>query len=339
MRGSLATIALVILLLSGQSAFADDGACRNLSTASHDDLLAIPAIGMGEGTWSPSAKCSSEGLSAADHVCDEKTTIVTDRMLGRNRRMIVVSYVFSKLPLLYSVHVFGCVAGQVKEVLDYSPGGEEKIEIAQPNKVVVVAPPIAGTNSGGRQVFNWNSRIQRYSMEDDEDSDASPALSKTLPCSKLKSAKSQTLIVLANGDFTDGDGGFPFTHGAGCYKDDPQQDICDWQVDIVEDQMINASRRLIVLNSDHQSGVGSFGYVYVFGCVAGQIRTVLGSDVGYGAGVQKVSADRLTVSTASQGAKDPRCCPTIEELMTYEWKSALQNYVLKSVYYHPSRDR
>jgi len=75
--------------------------------------------------------------------------------------------------------------------------------------------------------------------------------------------------------------------------------------------------------------------VYVFDCIAGQVRTVLGSEFPYSASVEKGTADRLTVSTAREGHKDPRCCPTIEVLHTYRWKDALQNYILDSVYYHP----
>jgi hypothetical protein len=335
-------IAMAAFLLSDGSAFAGGTACASLSTASPDDLLAIQQIDMPFGPWSPGVKCSSQGLSREEAICNEKTTIVQDRMLGNDRRLLIVrSSTSGKEPTdLDQILIFGCIAGQVKKVFDSFPSyenGRIKIESAQPNKVILDAPKFpAGTNAGGRKVFDWDKRIQRYSLEGDDDSDSSPASARTLSCNKLKTEKTQSLIVLANGDFTEGFGGYPFTHGVGCYgapSDDPKH--CEWQVDLVEDRMISASRRLIVLNSDHQAGVGSWGFVYVFGCVAGQVRTVLGDQFAYSATVEKVSSDKLTVSTAREGHKDPRCCPTIEVLDTYKWNNALQNYILESVYYHP----
>jgi hypothetical protein len=342
MTKALATIALAALLLSSQNAFAGGSACDNLATAGSNDLLAIPQIAMTDGPWSPGVKCSSQGLSRAEDTCNEKTTIVRDRMLGYDRRLLIVrSTTSGKEPMdMDDILIFSCIAGQMKKVFDSFPAymnGRIKIESAEPNKVILVAPQFPpGTNGGGRNVFDWNKRIQRYWLEGDDDSYVSTASSDTLSCSKLKTAKTETLIVLANGDFTDGDRDYPFTHGVGCYDapaDDPEH--CEWQVDLVEDRMISANRRLIVLNSDHQGGVGSWGVVYVFGCVAGQLRTVLGGEFPYSASVEKVSADGLTVSTAREGRKDPRCCPRIEALNTYRWKDALQNDILDSVYYHP----
>jgi hypothetical protein len=340
-RRALAIIALTTLLCSSRNVFASGSACGNLSTASPSDLLAIPQTGM-RGPASPGVECTQEGVNRPDWECyQNKTTILQDRMIGRDRRLLLVrsfAFVTPGQPPLDDILIYSCIAGQVKRVLESSPytTTNTKIESADPNKVILVSDKDPNSNSGGRVIFRWNKIVQRYWPEGQDESDISPPSVRTISCDKLKTAKAKTLIILANGDFTDASGGFPFTHGIGCYNapsDDPKH--CEWQVDLVKDRMISASRRVIVLGSDHQAGVGSFGFVYIFGCVAGQVRTVLGQDFGYSASIEKASADKVTVSTPEQGPKDPRCCPTREGLMTYTWKDALQNYILTSEDYHP----
>src|SRR5258708_35317599 len=59
--------------------------------------------------------------------------------------------------------------------------------------------------------------------------------------------------------------------------------------------MISADRRLISFGSDHRTGTGTWGYVYVFGCVAGQIRTIYGGDFLQGGGVVEPAAPEPSI--------------------------------------------
>jgi hypothetical protein len=339
MKGALTAVALVIFLFWSQPAFATANGCSALSGANPNDLLAIPELAMTDSLWAPGIRCTSEGLRAAPNLCNEKTSITQDQMVGHDRRLLMVrSSSPGDLPL-YEVFVFGCVSGQMKKLLHFRPMSPDErisIERATPDKVILMnAHPMTGTGERNRNVFSWNAKIQRYRLEGDEDSDVYPPSAETLSCNKLRAAKANSLIIMANGDFSEGYGGYPFTHGVGCYDD---ADSCDWKVELDEDRMISDGRRLIAFDSDHQGGVGDWGYVYIFGCVAGQVRTVLGGEFGYGAAVQEVSADKLIVSTLRPGEKDPGCCPTIKVSMTFVWKPELQNYILADVHYDPNKD-
>jgi uncharacterized repeat protein (TIGR03803 family) len=238
----------------------NESAC-DVSKAKVDDLLALAPLGSSFPD-SPSVKCSVEGLSPASYYCDKKTEIVLDQMLGQGRRLIVMRTAnTSKSRVDDDLFVFGCALGRVIRMLGTGAGvsgGEMKIEHADPNEITFTGPPrppgIFG--AGGRQTLD----IEQNTLP----------LADTLPCGELKTAKANDLIILANHEFQGEFGGFPFTHGVGCYDND------DWKVTLQKDRMISANRREIFLNSDHQTGTGDIGYSYVFGCVAGQVRLVFG---------------------------------------------------------------
>ena len=124
-----------------------------------------------------------------------------------------------------------------------------------------------------------------------------PRSPRPYPCNELKTVKANDLIIVANGDFKEGVGGYPFSHGVGCYSDDPDAVLCDWKVELGEDRMMRNGRRLIVFDSNHETGVEDWSYVYIFGCVAGQVRTGFGSDFRNGAAVTEPAVNELIVST------------------------------------------
>ena len=132
--------------------------------------------------------------------------------------------------------------------------------------------------------------------------------------------------------------------------------------------MISANRREIFLNSDHLTGTGDFGYSYVFGCVAGQVRLVFGNassrakvrsecdeqaphksrdrqppespTPGYNcASWEDSKSDQLTLIDAAWAPGDTFCeaCGSSgQRVMTFKWSPELQNYVLTGVHYRPS---
>ena len=236
-----------------------ESAC-DVSKAKADDLLALAPLGSSFQV-SPSDKCTVEGLSPASYYCDTKTETVQDQMLGQGRRLIVMRTTNTRKPRVDDdLFVFGCAFGRVVRMLATGAGGnggEIEIEHADPNQITFTGPPTPPGNVFGareRQTLDIEQRL----------------LADTLPCGELKTAKANDLIILANHEFQGEFGGFPFTHGVGCYDND------DWRVTLEKDRMISANRREIFLNSDHQTGTGEFRYSYVFGCVAGQVRLVFG---------------------------------------------------------------
>ncbi|HKN00965.1 MAG TPA: choice-of-anchor tandem repeat GloVer-containing protein [Candidatus Binataceae bacterium] len=346
----------------------NESAC-DVSKAKADDLVALSSL---SDSNSPSVKCTVEGLSPASYYCDEKTQIVRDEMLGQGRRLIVRRTYTRKSPAEDQVFVFGCAFGRVVRMLDAGGGGEVKIEHADPNKVIFLGPPPPpGTNGpGGRQTLDWDAKMQSYAPDD-----GLPPLANTLPCAELKTAKANDLIILANHEFNGEYGGFPFTHGVGCYDHD------DWKVTLDKDRMISANRREIFFDSDHLTGTGTWGYSYVFGCVAGQVRLVFGTaslrgavtsacdeqapsesgqpdsqaqsaqspqqpsaspTSGYNCGSWEDSkSDQLTFIDAAWASGEHYCSAcgaSGEEVMTFKWRPELQNYLLTSVHYRPSRD-
>jgi hypothetical protein len=284
----LAFAVFAILTFIGPRAYAGVSACSDLSKANPNDLLDLPAVGS-VGPESPSVKCTWEGPGPKSEYCGPTPTIIKDEMLGRDRRLLVLRSSESQ-GLEDGAFVFGCVAGQAKRLLDSSGSwGTLTIEHATADKVILRGSekPTPGTNEVDRIDFVWDPRIRRY-RDNEDNASVIPAPPKQMPCNQLESAKANDLIILANGDFPgDGYGGYPFTHGQGCYE---SEKVCDWYVEVDDDRMISADRRLISFGSDHRTGTGTWGYLYVFGCVAGQVRTIYGGDFLQGGGVVEPAA-------------------------------------------------
>ena len=337
-----------------------ESAC-DVSKAKADDLLALAPLGSSFPD-SPSVKCTVEGLSPASYYCDTKTEIVLDQMLGQGRRLIVMRTTNTRKPRVDdALFVFGCAFGRVVRMLATGAGGnggELKIEHADPNQITFTGPPTPPGNVFGAR--------ERQTLDIEQQ-----LLADTLPCGELKTAKANDLMILANHEFDGAFGGFPFTHGVGCYDND------DWKVTLDKDLMISANRREIFLGSEHLTGQGVCGYSYVFGCVAGQVRLVFGvaSLLGEGAcGVgedQRIvrsacdeqapsesghrpplasptsgyncaswedsKSDQLTYIDPADAPGDRSCVASGEEVMTFRWSPDLNNYVLTSVHYRPSK--
>jgi len=288
----------------GRLAFAGGSACADLSRVNPNDLLALPDLGSNADSLSPSVKCSAKRSSSPVEELCEKATIVQDEMLGRDRRLLVTRLPAKGTPA-DTAYVFGCVAAQAKRLLTSDNlSGRVTIEHAGRDEVVLRgSEPPSPDNHVDRIDFVWDPRIHRY-RDNEDNASLIPAPPKQMPCDQLKSAKANDLIILANGDFPgDGFGGYPFTHGQGCYESDK---VCDWYVEVDDDRMITADRRLISFDSDHRTGTGTWGYVYVFGCVAGQIRTIYGGDFLQGGGVVEPAAPQPSI--------EPTPAPTTQML-------------------------
>ena len=327
-------------------------------------------------------------------------------MLGRDRRLIVMRSTAPHESPGDQVFVFGCADGRVMKFLDSGIfGGEMTIEHADREKVILVGPePAPGTSGSARNVFDWSEKEQTYQPREEG---RGGTTTKMLSCRQLRTAAANDLIILANRDYKGPGGGFfPFTHGEGCYTYDiPGLQTCEFRVTLSEDRMISANRREVDFVSNHELGTGAFGYSYVFGCIAGQVRLLFGSDSDYGGDLESpcdlaqptavetpepqtmlivpgvasygfsfsnsktaptegqpsigrelvaiptataastpvpeydchmwddTKSDKFTLSDNAWAAGDGRCCPSIAVLQTFEWRAALQTYVLTAVHY------
>ncbi len=118
--------------------------------------------------------------------------------------------------------------------------------------------------------------------------------------------------------------------------------------------MISPTRRLLSFEADHQSGSGAWGSTNVFDCAGGQVRTIFADTFLYGASViqpaekpavqedsksvsRSTSPDDLVLLAGHWTDKDARCCPSLEELLTYQWSETLQNYMLTGVHYRATK--
>lgn len=321
---NLLTAASALLLFVVQPAFASDNACKALSTATANDLLGLPELRNNCSFPSPGISCTSEGPGAAPKECQHRATITQDRMLGDVRRLIVAhSSNPGPPPFLDDVFVFGCVAGQLKAVLDIGCRSDAQIEYAAPDKVSVVSSSRTGQRPR-KQSSHWDAQEQRYCTDGSSCSDdpykfsVQPNVPGDISCKRLKAIKADALTGTPTG---------------GCDLVDEDGDCEEEQPKIREDRSIGDERRLIVVHgcsADH-----CWDDVFVYGCVAGQVRMVF-NDEFLDTEIKDASPAKLVLSVGWQSDNGPTLYSTsMTNLMTYVWNAELQNYILSSMHFSP----
>jgi hypothetical protein len=312
------TIPLAMPTLAG-------AACKGLATASPDDLLGIPGgTGWAFDWLPPGVRCSVEGLDRMPPVCTWDSIIARDRMIGDERRLLLVSSTQTDGQRWDYLFVLGCVAGEVREVLQrrFRPG--VKIARAEPARLIVEGSD-QPESAPRRIIYRWNERRDRY---ESEPTGVAPRGPSKPSCSELATIGTDRLLAIR----TD-----MFPHGMGCYSLDPDNhpDQCEWKIILGTDRMIGSDRRLVVVGRDHLGGSGAWSDVFVFGCVDGRLGTLFYETFEYGPSSDvDVSPNAVTLSTAGW-ANDPHCCPSREDRLTYAWSAPLQSYVLRSVRFAP----
>jgi hypothetical protein len=310
--GALARIvatALVMLLFTVSSTRADEGACGHLSAARVADLLAIPSANPFCEFLPPGVRCTSERLLHKPAVCTLRRTITYDRMIGGQRRLLVVRTVARKGKASDYVFAFGCVDGRIQSVLHDRFHPSARIETASLESITIKGSDQRG-NWPDRMTFYWDAEWQEYLTA--PGLRGAPAAGPAVKCGDLASTDAGKLIAILR------DG---FAHGLGCYSDDPKNDPsgCDWKATLKTDLMLAGSRRRIVVWDSHQTGSGAWDYLYVFGCINGRIGPVFDDRFLYGVGIDDASLDQLLLSRGG-------------ERMRYSWSGELQSYILKSVH-------
>lgn len=160
---SLTATVFAVLLFAPQPAFAADSACKGLSTATADALLARQPAADGN-RFDHGGGCYN--LEDDRDTCDWMVTLKEDRMIADQRRLIVLN----KNHQLGSgdqdyVFVFGCVSGRIRMV--FSEVGAE-IKDASADKLILSASDWRKGDahccpSGEKlMTYVWKAGLQKY---------------------------------------------------------------------------------------------------------------------------------------------------------------------------------
>ena len=321
---TIVTAAVFAVVLIGiHPASAAESGCKGLATAKPNELLALIDNAFSDEWLAAGVSCTWEGLNQKPELCDLRTTIMQDRELGKERRLIVASTTNPRGRPEESrrddVFVFACIDGQTKQVLQFGSERGASVESAAPDKVVVATT--FETSKGllpGKIFFVWDDKLQAY-QDQSMRVEVEATSPKIIPCGELRTTDANTLAALA----------FPGWHGDGCYPDDKD---CETTYTMGEDRMLGEEHRFVEVGEAHTSPA-VFGNVYIFGCVSGHVDAIFQERVEYGTNVEDASADRLVLSMPEEAPNDAWCCPSRQKLMTFQWNARLNSYVLSSVNY------
>ncbi|MGD0073281.1 MAG: hypothetical protein ABSD31_02950 [Candidatus Binataceae bacterium] len=347
----LIAAAFAVLLISIRPASADDSACKGLATAKPSDLLALPGVISHDLPWlPPGVSCTWEGLDSKPSGCDWQTTIVEDRKVGDDRRLIVASFNFApadaaldrprrwhpKSPRRYAF-IFSCADGRVKKVFEIEFGPETRILEAGIEKLTLTdigSPPQPRFPRSFYWRKDWNDYVDYITSPEAVETPTPP---QKIPCKDLRAIDKNRLMSMDD----------PTWHGEGCYSltgEDPDAPnaeengvFCDQTVALARDQMIGDSRRLVDVRSIGASAGSGSDAVLIYGCVSGQIRAIFRAGFDLSA-IEDASLDRLVLwnTDCAGGSKSGLAgCPTREARLTYLWDDRLGAYLLRSAHFRP----
>ena len=130
-------------------------------------------------------------------------------------------------------------------------------------------------------------------------------------------------LRLRNGVFYQWDGG----------ERDKNDRKPDWETSIQRDVLLHAAGsdaiRVIVLDQVHQTGTGSFMYVFAFQCDAGSLKKVFEGS-GQGVKLERATANGMDITVGVWGDNDAHCCPGRQEHLRYRWVPSLKRFVRES---------
>ncbi len=338
----VATVALATLtiLFPGAAARADgwnwhppEPACANVASMRANDLIAQGPKPVGL-LWH-GAGCYTVTIPPSAAHCDWKTTITDDRMLGRERRLLIATsrptktaYGFPETVVL----AFTCESGHLKRVLRMRYPSAVKVELATRDRLTLLARDWAGTGYPAdretRDFYRWNETEDLYELESAtiwplpkataiqrsqrtarhfHDADHVAEAS----CDALRTLRASDLIAFASaklpyGGLDDSGRCVASRYGNG-------NPGCDWKIEVDDDQIIGGGRRMIIVTSDHITGTGEWNAVMVFGCKDGHVAMSFADES------QSLSVDEATASTLAltyQGDKR----------LIYKWNPTRRSY-------------
>jgi hypothetical protein len=111
----------------------------------------------------------------------------------------------------------------------------------------------------------------------------------------------------------------------GCSQDTPEKTRCDWSNAVVLDRII-PGRRLIVVDSNHETGKDEWDYVTVYGCRQGKVEAVFGNRYLYGATISKFSSDKIVIVSNEWNKDATSARAPYEKIETFAWDPKTQMY-------------
>ena len=104
----------------------------------------------------------------------------------------------------------------------------------------------------------------------------------------------------------------------------------DWKTTIQQDiTLASMDVRLLVLDKVHQTGTGSFSYIFGFQCAAGSLRKVFEAS-GQWVKLERTTENGMDISVFVWGKDDAHCCPRREVHLRYRWSPSLKRFVRES---------
>ena len=130
-------------------------------------------------------------------------------------------------------------------------------------------------------------------------------------------------LRLRNGVFYQWDGG----------EHDKDNAKPDWETTIQQDILLHPAGsdavRVIVLDQVHQTGTGSFTYVFAFQCDAGSLNKVFEGS-GEGVKLDRATGNGMDITVGVWGENDRHASPGREEHLRYRWVPSLKGFVRES---------
>jgi hypothetical protein len=97
----------------------------------------------------------------------------------------------------------------------------------------------------------------------------------------------------------------------------------DWRVDLLVNRTVHLDSRtwasVIVLEKDHLTGTGTWGYVLAFGCENG-VLVRLFQNSSQGVILKHLTGSEIELYEPSWKVGDAHCCPSAHRELVYRWK-------------------
>ncbi len=269
--------------------------------------------------------------------CDWKTSITEDRMLGKERRLLIAtsrpaSAMFGLFPTAV-VSVFTCKSGRLKRALHMKYPSAVKGELASRDRLTLLARDWSGTGSAAdreqRDVYRWNEAEGRYEFEGATIWPAPQATAGARPqygarhafdpghvaqasCGGLSVLRASDLMAFVSAKLMYG--GFATSERCVVASDYGNGNPgCDWEIKVKDDRIVAGDRRLIVALSIHITGSGAWDAVMVFGCKDGHVAMAFADES------QSLSVDDVSASTLALTYQG-------DEHLIYKWNPARRGY-------------
>jgi len=125
-----------------------------------------------------------------------------------------------------------------------------------------------------------------------------------------------------------------FRNGKACTSDQAIADGCDWQHTLTVDQTLTPTPgqtiRLILINSNHLTGSGTWDHVFFFRCRNGYAVSEFSESYRDGVKIEKRSNTELWLVSGEWLKGDPDCCPSRQKTEIFRWDSKKNSFAMST---------